>query len=147
MKHNKEVKISTLQNYTQLVVENLNDFLTKKSKSLKVNGVVYEKILFGRFRVVKIYFDEVKKPLKKSQENFTGFFSRLDYKEPYTPKQKLFYLEQQNFYDDYKIYIIRPDIHRFWTKKKAWQEHLEIIGRAINEDYTEKKILYEKIKN
>lgn len=117
--------------YAKMLHQELNDFYSEANH--KVNITVYDVQRYDPLNLVVLQFCNAEKPIDvKPTNELSSLLKELD-KYSIQEKGKNLYVQKQfRYYDKDKIYLIKPNQKRFWTRSQAIDDALSLIVEIAN---------------
>lgn len=117
--------------YAENLRQELNDFYSETNH--KINVTVYDVERHAPLNLVVLCFYNTEKPIEVKQANeLSSLLKELD-KYSIQEKGKNLYVQKQfRYYDNDKIYLIKPNQKRFWTRSQAIDDALSLIVEIAN---------------
>ncbi len=118
--------------YASIIVDEINNFLSN-AKTL-INSSIYDVSMHDPLNMVVLSFEESKREIKVKP--FGSLRSKLKEIDKYLLQQKagrsIFVQKQIRHYDTDKIYLIKPNQKRFWTRSQALDDATSIIEEILS---------------
>lgn len=117
--------------YAEMLRQELNIFYSETNH--KINITVYDVQRHDPLNLVVLHFCEKEKPTEiKQADELSSLLKELD-KYAIQEKGKNLYVQKQfRYYDRDKIYLIKPNQKRFWTRSQAIDDALSLIVEIAN---------------
>lgn len=117
--------------YAEILKQELNDFYSGTGHG--INIAVYDVQRHDPLNLVTLHFCKKEKPIEIKQTNeLSSLLKELD-KYSIQEKGKNIYVQKQfRYYDRDKIYLIKPNQKRFWTRSQAIDDALSLIVEIAN---------------
>lgn len=121
--------------YAKMLHQELNNFYSESNH--KINITVYDVQRHDPLNLVVLHFCNTEEPVKLKQTNeLSALLKELD-KYSIQEKGKNLYVQKQfRYYNDDKIYLIKPNQKRFWTRSQAMADALSLIVEIANMETT-----------
>ncbi|MDR1181020.1 MAG: SAM-dependent methyltransferase [Bacteroidales bacterium] len=114
------------KSYADMICEELNDFL--QHSPLKVNATVYDVQFNDPLNLVVISFDNNKSPvIVKDVRELTPLLKMLNSYSLQEYGQNIYVRKQYKYSDPDRIYLIKPNQKRFWTRSQAMEDARSLI--------------------
>ncbi|MDR0332413.1 MAG: SAM-dependent methyltransferase [Dysgonamonadaceae bacterium] len=112
--------------YAETLSQELNDFYSESD--CKINITIYDILHSAPLNLVVLEFDNSEKQVEvKNAGELMPLLNELD-KYSIQEKGKNLYVQKQfRYYDNDKIYLIKPNQKRFWTRSQAIDDALSLI--------------------
>lgn len=118
--------------YSKIIVEELNNFLSNAKTYIK--PCIYDISLHDPLNMVVLSFENTKSEIEIKP--FETLRSKLKEIDRYLLQQKaghsIFVQKQIRHYDSNKIYLIKPNQKRFWTRSQALEDATSIIEEILS---------------
>lgn len=117
--------------YAKMLRLELNNFYSETNH--KINITIYDVQRHDPLNLVVLQFCNEEKPIIVKQTNkLSSLLKKLD-KYSIQEKGKNLYVQKQfRYYDNDKIYLIKPNQKRFWTHSQAIDDALSLIVEIAN---------------
>lgn len=117
--------------YAEVLHQELNNFYSETNH--KINITIYDVQRDDPLNLVVLHFCNAEKPIDVKQTNeLSSLLKELD-KYSIQEKGKSLYVQKQfRYYDKDKIYLIKPNQKRFWTRSQAIDDALSLIVEIAN---------------
>jgi hypothetical protein len=117
--------------YADVLCNELNDFL--QHSSLKANATIFDVQLNDPLNLVVISFDNKQEPvLSKNAKELSPALKMLNEFSLQEKGQNIYVRKQYKYYDTNKIYLIKPNQKRFWTRSQAVDDALSLTIEIAN---------------
>ncbi|MDR2084472.1 MAG: SAM-dependent methyltransferase [Bacteroidales bacterium] len=117
--------------YADMLCNELNDFL--QHSSFKANAVIFDVQLNDPLNLVIISFDSKQETvLSKSAQELSPALKMLNEFSLQEKGQNIYVRKQYKYYDTNKIYLIKPNQKRFWTRSQAVDDALSLTIEIAN---------------
>lgn len=117
--------------YAKLICQELNNFYSETNH--KVNITVYDVQRHDPLNLVVLHFCNEEKAIDIKQSNeLSSLLKELDKYSIQEKGRNLYVQKQFRYYDGDKIYLIKPNQKRFWTRSQAINDALSLIVEIIN---------------
>ncbi len=122
--------------YANIVVDEINNFLS--NAKMYMNSSIFDVSLHDPLNMVVFSFDDSEKELEiKSFESLRSKLKEIDkYLLQQKAGQSIYVQKQIRHYDTNKIYLIKPNQKRFWTRSQAIEDATSIIEEILNMEGT-----------
>ncbi|GHV10076.1 type I endonuclease-methyltransferase fusion protein [Bacteroidia bacterium] len=119
------------QAYANMICEELNDFY--QHVPFKVSAAIYDVQLNDPLNLIVLHFaDNAKSVEIKDTKELIPLLKELN-KYSIQEKGKNIYVQKQfRYYDNDKIYLIKPNQKRFWTRSQAVDDAMSLIVEIAN---------------
>ena len=118
--------------YSKILINELNVFLS--SSKIFSNAKIYDVKANDPLNMIQLKFDKYKKEIEINQ--FESLRTKLIEIDKYLLQQKagqsIFVQKQIRHYDLDKIYLIKPNQKRFWTRSQALEDATSIIDEILS---------------
>ncbi|MDR0605986.1 MAG: SAM-dependent methyltransferase [Bacteroidales bacterium] len=119
------------QSYAEIICSELNDFL--QHSSFKVNATVYDVRLSDPLNLIVLSFDDKKRPVTaKNAGELSPLLKALNDYSLQEYGQNIYVRKQYKYSDRDKIYLIKPNQKRFWTRSQAMEDAQSLIIKIAN---------------
>jgi hypothetical protein len=109
----------------------LNDFL--KLSFFKVNATVYDVWLNDPLNLIALSFDDKKQSVTtKNVDELSPLLKKLNNYSLQQYGQNIYVRKQYKYFDTDKIYLIKPNQKRFWTRSQAMEDAQSLIIEITN---------------
>ncbi|MDR2119059.1 MAG: SAM-dependent methyltransferase [Tannerellaceae bacterium] len=121
--------------YADMLCNELNDFL--QHSSLKANATIFDVQLTNPLNLVIVSFESEQKTVAcKSAKELTPALNRLNEFSLQEKGKSIYVRKQYRYYDTNKIYLIKPNQKRFWTRSQAVDDALSLTVEIANMEGT-----------
>ncbi|MBF0577165.1 class I SAM-dependent DNA methyltransferase [Dysgonomonas sp. GY617] len=119
------------RSYAKILHQELNNFFSETSH--KINLTIYDVQRHNPLNLVVLHFCNTEKPIDVNQtKELSSLLKELD-KYSIQEKGKNLYIQKQfRYYDRDKIYLIKPNQKRFWTRSQAIDDAHSLIVEIAN---------------
>jgi type I restriction-modification system DNA methylase subunit len=117
--------------YAKMLHQELDEFYSETNH--KINLTIYDVQRFDPLNLIVIHFCDSEKPLEiKNANELAPVLKELN-KYSIQEKGKNIYVQKQfRYYDNDKIYLIKPNQKRFWTRSQAIDDAFSLIMEIAN---------------
>lgn len=117
--------------YAQILANELNEFYSETNH--KINISVYDIQRSEPLNLIVIHFGKIQKEIEvRESKELAPLLKELD-KYSIQEKGKNIYVQKQfRYYDTDKIYLIKPNQKRFWTRSQAIDDALSLVMEIAN---------------
>jgi type I restriction-modification system DNA methylase subunit len=117
--------------YANMICEELNDFYSESGH--KINAVIYDICQHDPLNLVALHFCDTSKPVEiKSAAKLDSLLKELN-TYSIQEKGKNIYLQKQfKYYNTDRIYLIKPNQKRFWTRSQAIDDAMSFITEVAD---------------
>jgi hypothetical protein len=117
--------------YAEMICNELNDFL--QHSLFKVNATVYDVRLNDPLNLIVLSFDDKKRPVTtKNVDELSPLLKKLNNYSLQQYGQNIYVRKQCKYFDTNKIYLIKPNQKRFWTRSQAMEDAQSLIIEITN---------------
>ena len=117
--------------YAEMLSQELNSFYSETNH--KISVTIYDVQRHNPLNLVVVHFSDTEKPIE--QKGVQELAPLLEELNKYSLQQKgnnLYVQKQFTYYDNDKIYLIKPNQKRFWTRSLAIDDALSLITEIAN---------------
>lgn len=128
----KHVTIDDFHTYNDCLISSLSRFL--KSSSYNVSSTLYHpNAVPNPLNLITISFGKSKESTTiSSSSELTKLLNKLDQQLIKEKSSGVYVKQNLKIYDDNKIYIVKPNQKRFWSKMEAYDDASSIIADILN---------------
>jgi hypothetical protein len=123
---------SEITDYCKVICEELNTFVS--NAKTYINATIYDVSLHDPLNMVVLNFESSKSEIKIKP--FESLRYKLKEIDRYLLSQKagysIFVQKQIRHYESNKIYLIKPNQKRFWTRSQALEDSSSIIVEILS---------------
>jgi hypothetical protein len=119
--------------YAQMICDELNDFL--QHSQTKVSATIYDMQVYDPLNLTVLHFGNTKEKETVTIEKGSELKIVLNELNKYVIREKrrnMYVQKQFIYYDDDKIYLIKPNQKRFWTRSQAMEDAKSLIVEIIS---------------
>lgn len=127
----KRTQLSENVTYAETLCQEINSFLS--SSNTKVSATIYDAQFNDPLNLFIIHFGEESKLIET--KNITELRDQLREIDRYTIQKKahsIYVQKHIRYYDKDKVYLVKPNQKRFWTKTQAMEDASSFIADIIN---------------
>jgi hypothetical protein len=117
--------------YAEMLCKELNDFLA--TNNLKINATIYDTQLYDPLNLIKLTFSDKTESIQ--QQPLLDMQNTLKQLDQYTMEkeaQSIYLQKQLKYFDKDKIYLIKPNQKRFWTRSQALSDAKDLVIEIVN---------------
>lgn len=117
--------------YAETLCQEVNSFLSQTNT--KVSATVYDVQINDPLNLLVIYFSKKNRPIET--KNILELRTQLQEIDRYTIQKKAHSIYVQKYiryYDNDKVYLVKPNQKRFWTRTQAMEDASSLIAEIIN---------------
>ena len=125
------ILIDESQDYAKILCKELNDFYSETSH--RINATIYDVQRFDPLNLIVLHFCDTEKHTERG--NAAELSSLLNELNKYSIQEKgknIYVQKQFRYYNNDKIYLIKPNQKRFWTKSQAIDDAISLIVEIAN---------------
>ena len=127
----KRTSLEENTSYAEMICNELNDFL--QHSLFKVNATVYDVRLNDPLNLIVLSFDDKKRPVTtKNVGELSPLLKKLNKYSLQQYGQNIYVRKQYKYFDTDKIYLIKPNQKRFWTRSQAMEDAQSLIIEITN---------------
>ena len=117
--------------YADVLCNELNDFL--QHSSFKANATIFDVQLNDPLNLVIISFDNKQERIScKNAKELSPALKKLNEFSLQEKGQRIYVRKQYRYYDTNRIYLIKPNQKRFWTRSQAVDDALSLTIEIAN---------------
>jgi hypothetical protein len=119
------------KSYAEMIRRELTDFFHEEN--IKINVTIYDIQKFNPLNLIMLQFDDVEKPLEIKKADDINPVLKILNNYSLQEKGKNIYVQKQfRYYEKDKIYMIKPNQKRFWTRSQAMDDAQSLIIEIAN---------------
>ncbi len=118
--------------YINVVCNELNNFISNENTA--VNARIFKSLHFSPLCICVLTFENLKRNIEviDSDREFSEVLKRINEFTLQEYAQNIYVKKQIRFYDNDRIYIIKPNQRRFWTHSQGFEDADSILTEISN---------------